>query len=116
MEHMFQVIGKPKVASPVAGRAEMSAAVLSPPAQRPGHVPEAAVYDYDMFHDPELLTDPHARILQLARSAPKVFWTPRNGGHWIFQGQNAVWEAARDPDSFSNESIPYEELKAILAS
>jgi cytochrome P450 len=92
------------------------AAVLGPTVSKPGHVPEAAVFDFDMFHDPELGIDPHRRILELARNAPKVFWTPRNGGHWIFQGQNAVWEAARDADSFSNESIPYDELMAILAS
>jgi cytochrome P450 len=69
-----------------------------------------------MFHDPELAANPHERILDLALHAPKIFWTPRNGGHWIFQGWNAVWEAARDPDSFSNESVPHEELKRILAS
>ena len=83
---------------------------------KPDHVPDAAVYDFDMFHDPALVANPHARILELARTAPKIFWTPRNGGHWIFQGQHAVWDAARDPDSFSNESVPHEEMKAILAS
>ncbi len=92
------------------------AVTVSPLAKQPDHVADTVVYDFDMFHDPALVADPHARILDLSRSAPKVFWTPRNGGHWIFQGQNAIWEAARDPNSFSNESIPYEELQAILAS
>ncbi len=92
------------------------AAVLSPPASKPDHVADAVVFDFDMFRDPALVSNPHERILELARNAPKIFWTPRNGGHWIFQGQNAVWDASRDPDSFSNESVPHEEMKAILAS
>jgi hypothetical protein len=92
------------------------AAFLSSTVGKPAHVADAAVFDVDMFRDPALLANPQERILKFANSTPKVFWTPGNGGHWIFQGQKAAWEAARDSDSFSNESIPYGELKAILAS
>ena len=59
------------------------AAAISPAVPRPAHVPEAAVYDFDMFMDPGLMADPHVRILELVRTAPAVFWTPRNGGHWV---------------------------------
>ena len=55
-------------------------------------------------------------VLELVRETPEVFWTRRNGGHWVFRGQNAVFDAARDPESFSNESIPHAELLAILAA
>ena len=51
--------------------------ILSEEAAKPDHVPETAVYDFDMFRDPDLLADPHARILDLAQKAPKIFWTPR---------------------------------------
>jgi hypothetical protein len=47
---------------------------------RPAHIPESAVYDFDMFLDPAYLADPHRRVLDLVRTAPPVFWTPRNGG------------------------------------
>ena len=47
---------------------------LSPAVARPDHVPESAVYDFDMFMDPALITDPHERIRELVRAAPPVFW------------------------------------------
>jgi hypothetical protein len=46
------------------------AATLSPAAPRPAHIPEGAVYDFDMFLDPAYLADPHERILELLRTAP----------------------------------------------
>ena len=57
------------------------AVTLSPAVARPAHIPEAAVYDFDMFRDPGYLTDPHKRIMELIKTAPPVMWTPRNGGH-----------------------------------
>lgn len=92
-----------------------SEAVVSETTARPDHIPESVVYDFDMFRDPGLLADPQKRCLDMAKNAPKVFWTPRNGGHWVFQGQNAVFDAARDPDSFSSEGIPHEQIMAMLA-
>lgn len=74
----------------------------SPMAARPAHVPEAAVYDFDMFRDPGLLTDPHLRVLDLMKTAPSVFWTPRNSGHWVFTSHDAVFQAYRDPETFSS--------------
>jgi cytochrome P450 len=91
-------------------------ALLEPLSRKPDHVPDTAVYDFDMFNDPGLNASPHERLLELVRETPEVFWTRRNGGHWVFRGQNAVWDAARDPDSFSNESIPHDQLLAILAA
>lgn len=84
-------------------------------AARPDHVPEAVVYDFDMFLDPGFKTDPHARILQLIDEAPPIFWTPRNGGHWMLIGHNANFEAARDTGAFSNEMIPHAQLQELLA-
>ena len=69
---------------------------LSSAVQKPRHVPESLVYDFDLFHDPALVKDPHQRVLDLHRNAPPLFWTPRNGGHWICLGYEANFEAARD--------------------
>ncbi|MCT2399336.1 cytochrome P450 [Novosphingobium mangrovi (ex Huang et al. 2023)] len=93
----------------------MNAASLSLLAPVPNHVPEAAVFDFDMFHDPGLLEDPHQRVLELARQAPPVFWTPRNGGHWIFLGRDAAFDGARDSSSFSSEMMPHDQMMAMLA-
>ncbi len=82
----------------------------------PDHVPESLVYDFDMFMDPGYRNDPHARILQMIDEAPPIFWTPRNGGHWMLIGHSANFEAARDTEAFSSEMIPFEQLQEVLAS
>jgi cytochrome P450 len=76
---------------------------VSPFASKPAHVPQAAVYDFDMYRDPALLADPHERVREILRKAPPVFWTPRNGGHWVAIGHEAVFEASRDTAHFSSE-------------
>jgi cytochrome P450 len=91
------------------------AATLSPAAPRPAHVPEGALYDFDMFRDPAYLADPHKRILDLIRTAPPVFWTPRNGGHWMFLSHNANFKASRDTESFTSQFVTREQLDAIRA-
>ncbi len=91
------------------------AATLSEAVPQPGHIPDSVVYDFDMFLDPAYLIDPHKRVLDLVEHAPPVFWTPRNGGHWILQGHAANFEAARDTESFSSEIMPHEMIEKILS-
>jgi len=87
---------------------------LSVIAPKPEHVPDAAVYDFDMFLDPGLVADPHERIRELHRVAPEVFWTPRNGGHWMIVSYAANFEASRDPERFTNITQSPEETAALL--
>ena len=89
---------------------------LATPASRPAHVPERACYDFDMFHDAAFLENPHARILDLLQHAPPVFWTPRNGGHWMLITHQANFQAARDPETFSSELIPQFLIKQFMAN
>jgi cytochrome P450 len=42
-----------------------------------------------------------------------VFWSPRQAGNWFIAGFEAAYEAARDWENFSSESIPYAQLKAM---
>ena len=70
-------------------------ATLSEPVEKPGHIPDEAVFDFDYHYDPALLADPHKRMRELLDTAPKVFWTPRNGGTWIAIGFNEVFDALR---------------------
>jgi cytochrome P450 len=88
---------------------------LSPTAPRPGHVPSGAVYDFDFYADPAMRKNPHDRVLEITRDAPPVFWTPRNGGHWIIRGHSAVFKASRQPELFTVEIVPYSEIQAIKA-
>lgn len=91
------------------------AATLSKAAPRPAHIPDSVVYDFDMFQDPAYLRDPHQRVLELQAVAPPIFWTPRNGGHWVLQGHAANFEAARDTEAFSSEIMPHEMIEQFLS-
>ena len=93
----------------------MANAVLSPAVPKPAHVPDSVVYDFDMFHDPAYLADPHTRVLDLVKVAPPVLWTPRNGGHWMILSHSAIFDAARDTETFSSEVMPPALLKAMEA-
>jgi cytochrome P450 len=73
------------------------------------------VRDFDLFGDPGLHADPHARIMELIKSAPPIFWTPHEGGHWVFAGHEAVFEGSRDWESFTSAFVSPERLQAMLA-
>lgn len=89
------------------------------PAQRvmakPDHIPDALVYDFDMYHDEQLVEDAPSRLVDIARNAPPIFWTPHNGGHWMVCRYQSVTGAARDWESFSSEHISREEAEAMRA-
>lgn len=86
-----------------------------PVASQPAHVPDALVYDFDMYLDPALRADAHARVLDLARNAPPIFWTPRNRGHWVFLSHTANFHASRDFEAFSNAFVKPSEVEAMRA-
>ncbi|MGH8517330.1 MAG: cytochrome P450, partial [Panacagrimonas sp.] len=88
---------------------------LSPAVPRPEHVTDAVTYDFDLFADAEYVKNPHDRILDLHKNAPPVFWTPRNGGHWMLLTHAANFDAARDFDTFSSEVMPQAQIQAMLA-
>ncbi len=89
---------------------------LSPAVAKPSHVPDALVYDFDYFADPGMIADSHGRVLEIVRDAPPVFWTPRNGGHWMLRSHAAVFKASRDPASFTTEHFKYEDILAAKAA
>jgi cytochrome P450 len=88
---------------------------LSRPAAKPAHIPDSLVYDFDLLADPALLSTGHERILEIARNAPPVFWTPRRGGHWVLAGHEAAFEGSRNWEIFTSEIRPYDEVKAMLS-
>lgn len=86
-----------------------------PHASHPAHIPDAAIYDFDMFRDAALFTAPHQRVLQLSRAAPPVFWTPRNGGHWLVLNYADAQAVLRTPAIFSSELIAPEQAAMMKA-
>jgi cytochrome P450 len=51
--------------------------------QIPAHVPQELVFDFDFFDPPGGAEDIHLAWRRLHDVAPDIFWTPRNGGHWV---------------------------------
>jgi cytochrome P450 len=73
------------------------------PADRPEHVPEDRVVDFDMFAPPGGKADIHEawRTLQ-GPGIPEVVWTPRNGGHWIATRAKQITQVFSDHKHFSS--------------
>lgn len=95
---------------------KLSATLANVPGlQKPGHVPEQAVFDFDMFLDASLLRDPHERVREMLRVAPPVFWTPRNGGHWMVIGHKENYLVSRDTETFTSALFAGEDVAALLA-
>jgi cytochrome P450 len=73
----------------------------------PDHVPADRIIDFDFFHVPEDLDDP-AEIWHdlVRRGAPRIFYTPRNGGHWVLLDYADIVEAYRNHQIFSTYQTP----------
>lgn len=89
---------------------------IIPEVAKPDHVPYEHVYDFDYSHGLEFQTDPFAYAAKIIAEAPPVFWTPRNGGHWLITGFNAVLKAARDWETFSSVIMSKEMLAMLQTS
>jgi len=71
-------------------------------ADKPDHIPAELVRDFDYYAEPGLLEKAQAHYRDLLGHYPDVFWTPRNGGHWVVIGSEAVHDAFRDWEIFSS--------------
>ena len=91
-----------------------AAAPLSPATPKPTHIPDSLVYDFDAYRDPGLLADAPKRIAQMVKEAPPIFWTPRNGGMWIIQGYEELFNAYRDTGTFTSQFMTSEQMKAMM--
>jgi cytochrome P450 len=67
----------------------------------PTHIPDSVVFDFDIYGDDRLTENLHASYETLHRDAPDVFWTPRNGGHWMITRYEDIMDVVRDPEHFS---------------
>jgi cytochrome P450 len=67
----------------------------------PAHVPPHLVFDFDIYADPRVGEDVQASYAAAIEAAPDVFWTPRNGGHWMVRRLEDIAEVVKDPEHFS---------------
>ncbi len=66
----------------------------------PLHVPQERVVDWDFYHIPGAEQDVHLAWKSL-HDGPDIFWTPRNGGHWVMTRGEDILRTQREPEIFS---------------
>src|SRR6476646_5967770 len=74
----------------------------------PAHVRPESVIDYDAYFDRRFAEagSLHGGIHQLGEEVGYgIFWTPRNGGHWLVNDHALLFDAVRDPALFSSSSM-----------
>ena len=74
-------------------------------ADRPDHVPEALVVDFNMYSVPDGAADAQAAFHAVQSASPDIFWTPHNGGHWVATRAEDVEMMLRDPRRFSSKRV-----------
>lgn len=75
------------------------AATLAP---KPAHVPSNLVFDFDFFAPPGGDEDVQLAWARLHEVAPDIFWTPRNGGHWVATRADDILAIQMDHERFSH--------------
>ena len=67
----------------------------------PAHVPKHLIFDFDIYGDGRVGEDVQATYAAAIQNAPDIFYTPRNGGHWMVRRIEAISEIVKDPEHFS---------------
>ncbi|MBB4614313.1 cytochrome P450 [Novosphingobium taihuense] len=74
--------------------------------EQPSHVPDELVRDFDPYNLPGLVNgysdDIHALWKTIQDTHPDIFWTPRNGGHWVVTRYAEMAKLTTEADRFSN--------------
>ena len=71
----------------------------------PAHVDPTRVVDIDVYAPEGLAADYHAAWARVQADNPEIVWTPRNEGHWIALGGEALAEVQSDWERFSSRVI-----------
>ena len=81
----------------------MAHATISEAAPIPSHVPPQLVFDFDVYNAAGPGEDFHLAIKRLHDAdVPEVFWTPRQGGHWVLTRGDDIYKAFADYEHFSS--------------
>ena len=69
----------------------------------PAHVPPELVVDFDFWQLKNDTDDPFEHFTQLlVDGIPRIFWTPRNSGHWVFCRHEDIVVGLGDWERFSS--------------
>jgi len=75
-------------------------------ADRPAHVSADRVYDFDIYAIQSKDGEYQLAMKKLNDDgAPEVFWTPRNGGHWVVTRSAEITRVLNEYQTFSSRTI-----------
>jgi cytochrome P450 len=67
----------------------------------PPHIKPDLVFAFDIYADPRIGDDVQGTYAEALKTAPDIFWTPLNGGHWMVQRHDLIAEIVKNPAVFS---------------
>jgi cytochrome P450 len=68
-------------------------------------VPDKLVIDVDIFNLPGVQEDVQLAWRRLQQTCPDIFWTPKNGGHWVATRAVDIRYIQSEHQIFSNSQI-----------
>ncbi|MES2941829.1 MAG: cytochrome P450 [Pseudomonadota bacterium] len=78
----------------------------SPPDSIPAHVPPGLVHDFDLYNVEVINGEYHDGLKRLHEAGvPDIFWTARNGGHWVATRGEDIYHILKDADHFSSRKL-----------
>lgn len=72
---------------------------------RPAHVPDELVVDFDMYAQKEIGTGFHEAWAMIRSAVSPLVWTPRNEGHWLLTDPALFSEVYNNTQLFSSHTI-----------
>ncbi|MBQ0794889.1 cytochrome P450 [Zhongshania sp.] len=83
---------------------------VSLPDHTPDHVPAELVFNYDYHGDRyhgerDAEARIHDSLQRLHTDAPEIFYTPKNGGHWVVRSFQRISDVVQDPEHFSAKEM-----------
>ena len=74
------------------------------------------LFDFDVLVDPLMEEDALEGYRALMERAPPLFWTPRNGGHWVALASEDVLHVMQHPELFSSRhmTVPIDPDGAVM--
>jgi cytochrome P450 len=76
------------------------------PDRTPQHVPSSLVHAFDLYNVEVEDDDYHAALKRLhSPGTPDIFWTPKNGGHWVATRGADIYEIFKDSERFTSRKL-----------
>src|SRR6476659_2504962 len=72
----------------------------------PAHVPAHLVFDFDVYNAAAPGEDFHLALKRLhASNVPEIFWTPRQGGHWVLTRGEDIYKVFAAHQNLSTHAL-----------